>query len=79
MGVGDLQGYHPQTCLGALVSTDYCSAAIFNGAIDFSEGHFASRVAHGDNGEKGVGREAGDDVQLVHRRGDLVGLRCRYA
>jgi hypothetical protein len=54
---------HPQTCLGAFMSTaDYCPAAIFNGAIDFCERHCASRVAHGDNGEKGVGREAGDDV-----------------
>ena len=28
----------------------------------FCDRHCASRVAHGDNGEKGVGREAGDDV-----------------
>ncbi len=54
MGVGALKGYHPQTCLGALVSADYCPAAIYNSAIDFSEGYCASRIAHGDNGEKGA-------------------------
>ena len=62
MGVGASKGYHPQACLGALVSTDDRPAVINNGAIYFCEGHCASRVAHGDNGEKGVGREAGDDV-----------------
>ena len=56
MGVGASKGYHPQACLGALVSTDDRPAVINNGAIYFCEGHCASRVAHGDNGEKGVGR-----------------------
>ena len=36
--------------------------AIYNGAIDFCEGHCASRVVHGDNREKGVGRQARDDM-----------------
>jgi hypothetical protein len=62
LGVGALKGYHPQACLGAFMSTDYCPAAIYDGAIDFCERHGASRVAHCDNGEQGVGREAGDDV-----------------
>ena len=54
--------YHPQTRLGAIVSTDDRAATIYNGAIDFCEGHCAPRVAHGDNREKGVGRQAGDDM-----------------
>ncbi len=66
LAVGSLgtasKGYHPQACLGAFVSTDYCPAAIYDGAIDFCERHGASRIAHCDNGEKGVGCEAGDDV-----------------
>ena len=35
MGVRAFEGYHPQTRLGALVSTDDRAAAIYNGAIDF--------------------------------------------
>ena len=35
MGVGASKGYHPQTCLGAFMSTHYCPAAIYDGAIDF--------------------------------------------
>ncbi len=62
LDVGALKGHHPQACFGAFVSTDDRPAAIYNGAIDFCEGHCASRVAHGDNGEKGVGRQAGDDM-----------------
>ncbi len=54
--------HHPQASLGALVSTDDRAAAIYIGAIDFCEDHCASHVAHGDNGEKGVGRQAGDDM-----------------
>ena len=60
--MGALKGYHPQACRGAFMSTYYCLAVIYNGAIDFCKRHCASRVAHGDNGEKGVGREAWDDV-----------------
>ncbi len=62
LDVGALKGHHPQACLGALVSTDDCPAAIYNGAIDFCEGHCASRVTHDDKGEKGVGCQAGDDM-----------------
>ena len=40
--------------------TYYRPAAIYNGAIDFCEGHCAPRVAHSDNREKGVGCQAGD-------------------
>ncbi len=39
MGVRAFKWYHPQTHLGALVSTDDCAAAIYNGAINFCEGH----------------------------------------
>ena len=48
--------------IGALVSTDDCAAVIYNGAIDFCEGHCAPHIAHGDNREKEVGRQAGDDM-----------------
>ena len=61
LGIRAFEGYHPQARLGALVSTDDRAAAIYNGAIDFCEGHCAPRV-HGDNREKGVGRQAGDDM-----------------
>ena len=44
MGVRTFKWYHPQACLGALVSTDDRAAAIYNGAIDFCEGHCAPRV-----------------------------------
>ncbi len=62
MGVRTFKWYHPQACLGALVSTDDRAAAIYNGAIDFCEGHCAPRVVHGDSREKGVGRRAGVDM-----------------
>ena len=62
LDVGVLKEHHPQACLGALVSTDDCPAAIYNGAIDLCEGHCASRVAHDNNGEKGVGCQAKDDM-----------------
>ncbi len=42
--------------------TDDCAAPVDNGAINFCEGHRASGIAHGDNREKGVGRQAGNDV-----------------
>ncbi len=45
-----------------LVSTDDRAAAIYNGAFDFCEGHCAPRIAHGDNREKRVGCQAGDDM-----------------
>ncbi len=41
-----------------------------NGAIDFCEGHCASGVAHGDNGEKRVGRQAGNDVSCSGAGGE---------
>ena len=41
------------------MSTDDRAATIYNGAIDFCEGHCAPRVAHGDNQEKGVGARPG--------------------
>ena len=62
MGVRAFEGYHPQTRLGAFVSIDDRSAAIYNGAIDFCEGHCAPPVAHGDNREKRVGRQARNDM-----------------
>ena len=34
----------------------------YYGAIDFCEGHCAPLIAHGDTREKGVGRQAGNDV-----------------
>jgi hypothetical protein len=43
-------------CAGALMATDERAATIGDGAIDFCEGHRAPGIAHGDNGEKGVGR-----------------------
>ncbi len=48
--------------MGTLVATDDCAAPVGNGAIDFCEGHRASGIAHGDSGEKGVGRQAENDV-----------------
>ncbi len=48
--------------MGTLVATDDRAAPLGKGAIDFCEGHRASGIAHGDNGEKGVGRQAGNDV-----------------
>ncbi len=48
--------------MGTLVATDDRAALVGNGAIDFCEGHRASGIAHGDNGEKEVGRQAGNDV-----------------
>ena len=60
MGVRTFKWYHPQARLGALVSTDNRAAMMYNGAIDFCEGHCAPRVAHSDNREKGVGCQAGD-------------------
>jgi hypothetical protein len=45
LGVRAFEGYHPQARIGALVSTDDRAAAIYNGAIDFCEGHCAPRVA----------------------------------
>jgi hypothetical protein len=62
LGHWNLKWYHPQTRLGAIVSTDNGAAVIYNGAIDFCEGHCAPRVAHCDNREKGVGRQTGDDM-----------------
>ncbi len=44
------------------MATDDCAATIGNSAIDFCEGYLAPGIAHGDNGEKGVGRQAGNDV-----------------
>jgi len=73
LGVRAFEAYHPQTRLGAFVSTDDRSAAIYNGAIDFCEGHCAPPVAHGDNREKGVGRQARDDMGC-----SCAGCRCEW-
>jgi hypothetical protein len=63
VGIRTFKWYHPQTRLGALVFTEDHAAAIYNGAIDFCEGRCAPCIAHGgDNREKGVGRQAGDDM-----------------
>ncbi len=48
--------------MGTLVATDDRAAPVGNGAIDFCEGHHASGIARGDNGEKGVGCQAVNDV-----------------
>ncbi len=57
--------------MGTLVATDDHAALVGNGAIDFCEGHHASGVAHGDNGEKGVGRQAGNDVSCSGAGGEI--------
>jgi hypothetical protein len=57
--------------VGTLVATDDCEAPIGNSAIDFCEGHHASGVAHGDNGEKGVGRQAGNVVSCSGAGGEI--------
>ena len=57
--------------MGTLVATDDCAALVGNGAIGVCEGHRASSVAHGDNGEKGVGRQAGNDVSCSGAGGEI--------
>ncbi len=53
------------------MATDDRAAPVGNGAIDFCEGHRASGIAHGDNGDKGVGRQAGNDVSCSGTGGDI--------
>ncbi len=57
--------------MGTLVATDDCVAPVGNGAIDFCEGRRASGIADGDNGEKGVGRQAGNDVSCSGTGGEI--------
>ena len=45
------EGRHPQGGVGALVATDDCATTVDNGAGGVCEGHLASGVAHGDDGE----------------------------
>ena len=45
---------HPQAGPGALVATDDDASTVGDGAVDLGEGHHASGIAHGDNGEEGV-------------------------
>jgi hypothetical protein len=45
------EGGHPQTGAGAFVATDYGAAMVDDGAVDLCEGHCASSIVHGDNGE----------------------------
>ncbi len=57
--------------MGTFVATDDRAAPLGNGAIDFCEDHHASGVAHGNNGEKGVGRQAGNDVSCSGASGEI--------
>ncbi len=57
--------------MGTIVATDDRAAPVSNGAIDFFEGHRVSGVAHGDNGERGVGCQAGNDVSCSGTGGEI--------
>jgi hypothetical protein len=62
--------------VGTLVATDDRAAPVGNGAFDFCEGHRASSVAHGDNGEKGVECQAGNDVSCSGTGGEIGQVEC---
>ncbi len=53
------------------MATDDCVAPVGNCAIEFCEGHRASGIAHGDNREKGVGPQAGNDVSCSGAGGEI--------